>query len=429
MLIYASSMLASVDWKSLLQIDGQVARNVVERFNREPETMIELESREVFAGKVSFDRKLQKQIQVVDDVYRQTEAMGFRIEPDSYGGFGLFNRSQRNIKRGVLKFPIGFLRDIPIDQQNSVNPISVMSRGNDNDFIALIGSIRFVNHSCRAKTQYYRKFPYEGSPCVRLKVIDEILPDEEITVFYGSDFFDDNNINCQCPNHASIKSKRAPSRHRRLELPALPESRLHSRIFNFVFAHGREGSDSPSSIEENVRGIPSSCLANTGLDSIETSLENFVEGENDEDLEPGSSVFVEFQAECDVLESDCSCSAGAASKRSLQLKLPSGYCGLVENITVFNATLSLLAIVSKHCGSDELLYDLVRRERLIMDSKKNRCIPPPGFLKNVLKEAPHVLIRDLDKNEDGDFARLNFHYNSAGYSRKQLECYSRVSSN
>ena len=30
--------------------------------------MIELKSREVFAGRVSFDRKLQKQIQVVEDV-------------------------------------------------------------------------------------------------------------------------------------------------------------------------------------------------------------------------------------------------------------------------------------------------------------------------------------------------------------------------
>ena len=42
-----------------------------------------------------------------------------------------------------------------------------------------------------------------------------------------------------------------------------------------------------------------------------------------------------------------------------------------------------------------------------MDSK-NRCIPHPGILKNILKEAPHVLIRDLDKNGNGDFARLNF---------------------
>ena len=189
----------------------------------------------------------------------------------------------------------------------------------------------------------------------------------------------------------------------------MPESWFQFTTFNFVFAHGREDSDSPSSIEDNVCGIPSSCLANTGLDSIETPLENSVEGENDEDLEPGSSVFVEFQADCYLLESDCSCSAGAASKRSLELKLPRGYSGLVENITVFNATLSLLVIVSKHCGSDELLYDLVRRERLIMDSKKNRCILHPGFLKKVLKESLHVLIRDLDKNEDGDFARLNFH--------------------
>ena len=77
--------------------------------------MIELESREGFAGKVSFDRKLQKQMQEVEHVYRQTEAMSFRIEPNSYGALGLFNRSQRIIKRRVFKFPIGFLRNIRID--------------------------------------------------------------------------------------------------------------------------------------------------------------------------------------------------------------------------------------------------------------------------------------------------------------------------
>ena len=158
----------------------------------------------------------------------------------------------------------------------------------------------------------------------------------------------------QCHQFYNVGTKRTPSRHRRLELPAMPENRFHSRIFNSVFAHGREGSNSRSSIEEIGGGIPSSCLANTGLDSIETPFKNFVEGEHDEALEPGSSVFVEFQAECDVLESNCICSAGAASKRSLELKLPSGYCGLVENITVFNATLSLLVFASKHCDSDEL---------------------------------------------------------------------------
>ena len=259
--------------------------------------MIELESGEVFAGRGSFDRKVRTQKQMVDGVYGQTEAMGFRIEPDICGGVKLFNRSQRNIKRGVINFPIDFLREIPCDQQNSVNPFSVMWRSNENKFIALTGSIRSVNHSCRAKTQYYRKFRYEGFHWVRVKVIDEILPDEEITVFYGSDFFVDNNVNCQCPNHTSIKPKRAPSRFCRLELSALPESRFLFMIFKFVFAHGCDGSDSPSSIEENVRGVPSSCLANAGLDSLEMPFENFVEEENDKDLEPGSSVFAEFQAE------------------------------------------------------------------------------------------------------------------------------------
>ena len=53
---------------------------------------------------------------------------------------------------------------------------------------------------------------------------------------------------------------------------------------------------------------------------------------------------------------------------------------------------------------------------------------PPGFLQNILKEAPHVLIRDLDKNGNGDFARLNFNINLLD-TVEELECYSRVSSN
>ena len=112
-LIYASSMLTSVDWKSLLQIDGQVSRNF-DRFNKERESMIELESSQNFTESVSFDRKLQKQMEVVEDLFRQIETMGFRTEPDNYGGFGLIIRSQHDIRRGGVKFPIGFLRDKPI---------------------------------------------------------------------------------------------------------------------------------------------------------------------------------------------------------------------------------------------------------------------------------------------------------------------------
>ena len=100
--------------------------------------MIELQSCGVFARIVSFDRKRQKQMQVAEDVYRQTEAMGCRIEPDSYDGFELLNRSQGNVNRGLPYFPKEFVQDIPIDQQKSANPISVMSRGNNNNFIALI---------------------------------------------------------------------------------------------------------------------------------------------------------------------------------------------------------------------------------------------------------------------------------------------------
>ena len=162
--------------------------------------------------------------------------MGLRINSDSYCGFGLFNTSQRNVKVWRTLVPNWLLARYTIDQQISADPISVMSRGNDNDLFALICSIRYVNDSCYAKTQYYRKLPYEGSPCVRLKVIDEIITDEEITVSYRSDFFDADNVYCLCPNHTSIKSKQAPSRHCRLELPALPEKGFHSR-FSFFCSH------------------------------------------------------------------------------------------------------------------------------------------------------------------------------------------------
>ena len=62
--------------KSLFQKDRQVSRNLIECYNRERESMIQMEPPEVFAARVCFDRKLQNQMQVVKDVYTQSEAMG-----------------------------------------------------------------------------------------------------------------------------------------------------------------------------------------------------------------------------------------------------------------------------------------------------------------------------------------------------------------
>ncbi|KAI9321416.1 hypothetical protein BX666DRAFT_1850068, partial [Dichotomocladium elegans] len=57
-----------------------------------------------------------------------------------------------------------------------------------------LGPARFVNHDCNSNC----KFISSGQNAVTFKVVREIKCGEELTAFYGSHYFGENNVECRC---------------------------------------------------------------------------------------------------------------------------------------------------------------------------------------------------------------------------------------
>ena len=60
--------------------------------------------------------------------------------------------------------------------------------------MVVVGAISFVNHDCAPNS----KFVQEKGKVVFLQAVKDINPGEELTIFYGKDYFERANKDCEC---------------------------------------------------------------------------------------------------------------------------------------------------------------------------------------------------------------------------------------
>ena len=104
-----------INCEDLVIVEGQVVRQLLKDSDVSPESMLPLNSFEEFENRLKFDKKLMKVYYSLKDLYEQCVQSGFKILPDKFEGFGLFNHTGR-----VLKPSLEPLRPFLVDPVKSV---------------------------------------------------------------------------------------------------------------------------------------------------------------------------------------------------------------------------------------------------------------------------------------------------------------------
>ena len=413
---------------------------------------------------------------------------GFEISPDNFSGLGLFNKTTKIFKprTNLLPFPLGIIDNIPGNIRSEVSDLSLMKGTLFNSVKLLLGTVRFVNHLCSPNAKYYQGFSWElPYPCVRLQVVRSIYPEEEIS--YGESFFGSNSRDCFCPFrefHGDSEQEEIPQISEGVP-EVLSDNQINTPLNSHISRNSRDISQTPvgnpilsgssTSTGSKTRTATlqrkrylkltdsSTCpgkkviqsFIDQALDSTESletpRIESFTceEDENSqlrETNEESGEFSSFFPLQVSALP-DCSSSevysSGRSSDRSnspsflceqsispaVPCQSPSFDFGtemLNENVSVQNAMLSLMSIVFDHACSDDLLNDLLMREKALNPSS---FYPSPNLVRSKISKCTVMYLSESKYLKGGKLILLNFAEYLAEIVRKNINSifqYSRV---
>ena len=226
---------------AIAQADAHVTKSMIQNSSREVQPMIEMWSHKEYEDCLKKNLMLIQFDTLLRCCYVDAQVAKFSFKPDDYGGYGLFYcgteplKPSSSISKRFLPSVVGYIEKIPNDVVCNFAEISIFQKTDICKFDRImVGATRFANHSCRPNCKY-AVFDDGKRKAIKLEIISEIIPGDEITVFYSSEhFFGDGNHNCQCP-HTVLHSVASdvPPVSKRIVLPrtrlVYPEKR--KRLF------------------------------------------------------------------------------------------------------------------------------------------------------------------------------------------------------
>ena len=189
---------------SLAQADAHVTKELIETEVVQVQSLVEMLSQSEYRKALSTDPVLKEFDRLLRENYGAARESNFEFKKDSFGGCGLYYvgdevispKNSHPVK--VLPSVIGFVEKIPKEALSSFKDISIFRKTDSCSFDrVMLGSTRFANHSCKPNCRFILK-EINSRRCIQLEVIKNIFKNDEITVFYGSNFFGEGNQNCLC---------------------------------------------------------------------------------------------------------------------------------------------------------------------------------------------------------------------------------------
>ena len=396
--------------ENLAQIEGQLSEKLLKDFPNSPKLLTVLWSKDDFELKLRNDRKLKKLFMDMSESYKAAMDFGLSIEPDKYEGFCLVNRSMSAIKPGEIQVAVGLLANLP--KENSYKDWSVMEGGK-----LLVGVARWANHSCKANCDYYMKGGYRGRQCVRLRALMQIEHNEELTTFYNEDAFGEENVDCLCSHteelgrSSNLVQSTSQTVVRAVKRKRLPKAEIryaqHATEFDSFFAYYEDSSNfSLSSLNEAPSFPIETSPNNTAVPQIITSdsIDDEMGSSNGTTDESLNNAQFQFFPE---YESNESSQSDTEAVRELASFNQSSLCDFVSDcrpVSVSNLALSIMSLVIKHNCSDQMMYELLKRDQIIFNGESLA----PWTIKKRLGEfaAQYQCRKELLSN--GEQIYLNF---------------------